>query len=105
MKYAELHCHSAFSLLDGTSNPEELVAHAKRIGLYALALTDHDDMGGIVRFAHAAKEVGLPGVVGAELTLQGDAHLTLLAKNLQGYKNLCYLITQARSSCERGTPR
>ncbi|HEY9792046.1 MAG TPA: error-prone DNA polymerase [Candidatus Obscuribacterales bacterium] len=105
MEYAELHCHSSFSLLDGASNPEELVARAKQIGLSALALTDHDDMGGIVRFAHAAKEVGLEGIVGAELTLQGETHLTLLAQNLEGYKNLCYLITQARSSCERGTPR
>jgi error-prone DNA polymerase len=105
MEYAELHCHSAFSLLDGASNPEELVARAKRIGLRALALTDHDDMGGIVRFGHAAKEVDLDAIVGAELTLQGEAHLTVLAQDLEGYKNLCYLITQARSSCERGTPR
>jgi error-prone DNA polymerase len=105
IEYAELHCHSAFSLLDGASNPEELVARAKRVGLRALALTDHDDMGGIVRFAHSAKEVELDAIVGAELTLQGDTHLTLLAQDLDGYKNLCYLITQARSSCERGTPR
>jgi error-prone DNA polymerase len=104
-EYAELHCHSAFSLLDGASNPEELVARAKRIGLKALALTDHDDMGGIVRFSHAAKEVDLDAIVGAELTLLGETHLTVLAQNLDGYKNLCYLITQARSSCERGTPR
>lgn len=105
MEYAELHCHSAFSLLDGASNPEELVARGKRIGLKALALTDHDDMGGIVRFAQAAKEVGLDGIVGAELTLEGENHLTVLAENLDGYKNLCHLITHARSSCERGTPR
>lgn len=105
MEYAELHCHSAFSLLDGASNPEELVARAKRIGLRALALTDHDDMGGVVRFAHAAKEVSLDAIVGAELTLQGERHLTVLAQNLEGYKNLCYLITLARQSCERGTPR
>jgi error-prone DNA polymerase len=105
MEYAELHCHSAFSLLDGASNPEELVAFAKRIGLRALALTDHDDMGGIVRFAHAAREVSLDAIVGAELTMLDETHLTLLAADLDGYKNLCYLITQARSSCERGTPR
>jgi error-prone DNA polymerase len=100
-----LHSHSAFSLLDGASNPEELVAQAHRLGLKALALTDRDDMGGIVRFTHAAKEVGLPAIVGGELTLQGDAHITLLVQDLEGYKNLCYLITQARSSCERGLPR
>ena len=105
MEYAELHCHSAFSLLDGASNPEELVARGKRIGLKALALTDHDDMGGIVRFSHAARDADLEAIVGAELTMQGDTHLTLLAQDLDGYKNLCYLITQARSSCMRGTPR
>ncbi len=105
MEYAELHCHSAFSLLDGASNPEELVARAKQIGLKALALTDHDDMGGVVRFASAAKEVSLEAIVGTELTLEGEHHLIVLAQNLEGYKNLCHLITQARSSCERGTPR
>lgn len=105
MEYAELHCHSAFSLLDGASNPEELVARAKRVGLRAIALTDHDDMGGIVRFSHAARELDLDAIVGAELTLQGEHHLTVLAQNLDGYKNLCYLITLARQSCERGTPR
>lgn len=105
MEYAELHCHSAFSLLDGASNPEELVARAKHIGLRALALTDHDDMGGIVRFSHSAKEVELDAIVGAELTLHSETHLTVLVQNLDGYRNLCYLITQARFSCERGTPR
>lgn len=105
MEYAELHCHSAFSLLDGASNPEELVTYAKRIGLRALAITDHDDMGGVVRFAHAAKEAQLDAIIGTELTMLGESHLTLLASDLDGYKNLCYLITLARSSCERGTPR
>jgi error-prone DNA polymerase len=105
VEYAELHCHSAFSLLDGASHPEELVTRAKQLGLKALALTDRDDMGGIVRFAHSAREMQLDGIVGAELTLAGDEHLTLLARDLDGYKNLCYLITQARSSCQRGTPR
>ncbi len=105
MKYAELHCHSAFSLLDGASSPEELVERASRVGLSALALTDHDDMGGMVRFAQAAKETSLKGIVGAELTLEGESHLTLLSKSLDGYKNLCWLITRARDSCERGSPR
>lgn len=81
------------------------MTRAKAIGLRALALTDRDDMGGVVRFAHAAKELNLDAIIGAELTLEGDAHLTLLAQSLEGYKNLCFLITQARFSCERGTPR
>jgi error-prone DNA polymerase len=65
----ELHCHSCFSFLDGASTPEELVEEAARLDLDALALTDHDGLYGIVRFAEAAREVGLPTVFGAELTL------------------------------------
>lgn len=105
MEYAELHCHSAFSLLDGASNPEELVARAREIGLAALALTDHDDMGGAVRFAQAAKELSLPGIIGAELSMVGDYHITALARNLEGYKNICQLITLARTKNKRGSPR
>ncbi len=103
--YAELHCHSAFSFLDGSSVPEELAYRAKEIGLSALALTDHDDLGGVVRFASAAKELELEGIIGAELTLEDDSHLILLAEDLQGYKNICHMITYARSNCARGSPR
>ena len=67
--YAELHCHSNFSFLDGASHPEELVTEAARIGLEALALTDHNGFYGIVRFAEAARAAGLRTVFGAELTL------------------------------------
>ena len=61
MPYAELHAHTAFSLLDGAALPEPLVARAKELGLAALAITDHDELGGIVRFATAAREVGAAG--------------------------------------------
>jgi error-prone DNA polymerase len=67
--YAELHCHSNFSFLDGASHPEELATEAARLGLAALALTDHDGFYGIVRFAEAARAVGLPTVFGTEITL------------------------------------
>ena len=67
--YAELHCHSNFSFLDGASHPEELATEAARLGLEALALTDHDGFYGVVRFAEAARAVGLPTVFGAEITL------------------------------------
>src|SRR6476469_454327 len=67
--YAELHCHSNFSFLDGASHPEELAEEAARLGLEALAITDHDGFYGVVRFAEAAGEVGLPTVFGAELSL------------------------------------
>jgi len=67
--YAELHCHSNYSFLDGASHPEELVDEAARLGLEALALTDHNGFYGIVRFAEAARAAGLPTVFGTELTL------------------------------------
>ncbi len=57
--YAELHAHSSFSFLDGASHPEALVEEAVRLGLEALAITDHDGFYGVVRFAEAAREAGL----------------------------------------------
>ncbi|MGH9295837.1 MAG: PHP domain-containing protein, partial [Acidimicrobiales bacterium] len=71
--YAELHCHSSFSFLDGASHPEELVAMAKELDLEAIALTDHDGLYGVVRFFEAARELSVPVVYGAELTLAPDA--------------------------------
>jgi len=68
-RYAELHAHSDFSFLDGSSDPEELVAEADRLGLEALALTDHHGFYGVVRFAEAARLCGLPTVFGTEVTL------------------------------------
>ncbi|MBF6061807.1 error-prone DNA polymerase [Nocardia terpenica] len=77
--YAELHTHSAYSFLDGACQPEELVEEAVRLGLTALALTDHDGFYGVVRFAEAAREWGMPTVFGAELSLgtaaRASAHL------------------------------
>ncbi len=104
-RYAELHCHSGFSFLDGASNPEELVGRAKDLGLAALAITDHDDLGGVPRFAHAARELSLAGIIGAELTLEDDSHLIVLVQDLSGYRNLCALITLSRLEHERGSPR
>ena len=82
VSYAELHCHSNFSFLDGASHPEELAEEAARLGLEALALTDHNGFYGIVRFAEAARAVGLPTVFGAELTLDPvGEHLLVLARD------------------------
>ena len=105
--YVELHCHSVFSLLDGASEPEELVARAVALGMPALALTDHDDLGGAVRFSQAARELGLAGILGAELTVVagGDrTHLVVLAESREGYGNLSTLITRARMDTTRGDP-
>ena len=67
--YAELHCHSNFSFLDGASHPEELATEAARLGLEALAVTDHNGFYGVVRFAEAARAVGMPTVFGSEITV------------------------------------
>ncbi|MBV70856.1 MAG: error-prone DNA polymerase [Myxococcales bacterium] len=108
LEYAELHCHSAFSLLDGASQPESLIDRAIELDLKALALTDHDDLGGIVRFASHAKERGnYPAIIGVELTLvDGDReqHLTLLSRTRDGYLNLSKLVGIGRASANRGRP-
>lgn len=114
--YAELHSHSQFSFLDGASSPEELTEEAARLGLEALALTDHDGMYGAVRFADAARATGLPTVFGAELSLglsspqagrpdpEGE-HLVALARNPSGYGRLCRAISRAQlSGAEKGRP-
>ena len=98
LTYVELHCHSAYSFLDGASLPEELVARAAELGYPALALTDHDGVYGSLEFAHAARSLGVRGITGAEVTLTGGAHVTLLVESSRGYANLCRLLTAARVS-------
>ena len=73
MAYIELHCHSAYSFLDGASHPEELVVRAAELGYPALALTDHDGVYGSLEFAHAAKDAGVWPITGAEVTLEGGS--------------------------------
>ncbi|WP_163888488.1 error-prone DNA polymerase [Mycolicibacterium hippocampi] len=96
--YAELHTHSAYSFLDGASTPEELVEEAARLDLRAIALTDHDGLYGVVRFAEAARELDVATVFGAELSLGGGSrtdepdppgpHLLVLARGAEGYRRL-----------------
>ena len=93
--YTELHCHSAYSFLDGASLPEELAATALELGHRALALTDHDGVYGSMEFAHAARGLGLRPIHGAELSLADGRHLTLLVAVEQGWRNLCRLLTLA----------
>ena len=94
--YVELHCHSNYSMLDGASHPEDLVARARELGMEALAITDHDGLYGAVRFWQVALQEGIRAIVGAEVTLEGGSHLTLLARDRQGYANLCRLISAAQ---------
>jgi error-prone DNA polymerase len=114
--YAELHCHSSFSFLDGASSPEALAEEATRLGLDALAITDHAGFYGVVRFAEAARELALPTVFGAELTLNATqarsgpadpdgAHLLVLARDTVGYARLAALLSEAQMAGEKGRPR
>ena len=103
--YVELHCHSAYSFLDGTAQPEDLVDRAHRLGYTALALTDHDNLCAALPFAHAARAANLQAITGCELTVNdvdGPMHLVLLVQNREGYTNLCRLITAAHTDT-RGT--
>ncbi|HEX3874462.1 MAG TPA: DNA polymerase III subunit alpha [Solirubrobacteraceae bacterium] len=95
--YVELHCHSAYSFLDGASMPDELVGAAAELGHETLALTDHDGVWGSMEFAHAARGLGLRPIHGAELTLDDDRHVTLLVASAAGWTNLCRLLTIAHA--------
>ncbi|MGH3731199.1 MAG: error-prone DNA polymerase [Micromonosporaceae bacterium] len=114
--YAELHCHSNFSFLDGASHPEELAEEAARLGLAGLALTDHDGLYGVVRFADVAKSLGVPTIFGAELSLglsgpqngvpdpEGQ-HLLVLARDPEGYASLSRAISEGQlAGTEKGRP-
>jgi error-prone DNA polymerase len=104
--YAELHCHSAFSFLDGATLPEQLALTAAELGLAALALTDHNGLYGSMAFAQEAKRLGLQAITGAEVTLADGAHVTLLAETPEGYANLCRLLTAAHlGRADRRDPR
>ena len=126
MTYVELHAHSAYSFLDGASQPEELAARAAELGYEALALTDHDGLFGSLEFAHAAKHFGVRPITGAEVTLAdtgagsteprsggagfagagaGTSHVTLLVENASGYANLCRLLTAAHAHTRDTTNR
>ncbi len=115
--FAELHTHSTYSFLDGASQPEELVEEAHRLGLEAIALTDHDGMYGVVRFAEAAHGLGVRTVFGSELSLglsgpqngvadpEGE-HLLVLARDPAGYRAISRAITEAamHDDAEKGRP-
>src|SRR5918996_2857492 len=96
--FTELHCHSAYSFLDGASEPAELAAAGADLGLEAVALTDHDNVSGAMEFAHACRGVGVRPIHGAELTVESEeerAHVTLLVESARGWASLCRLITRA----------
>jgi error-prone DNA polymerase len=95
--YTELHCHSAFSFLDGASLPDELVPAALEHGYEAIALTDHNSVSGSMEFAVSAKALGLRPIHGAEIDLDDGRHLTLLVADARGWSNLSRLLTHAHA--------
>ncbi|MEK7646822.1 MAG: DNA polymerase III subunit alpha [Patescibacteria group bacterium] len=108
MSFVHLHTHSHYSLLDGLAKIDELVSEALRLGMPALALTDHGNMYGAVEFYKKAKAAGIKPILGVEIYVAPRSmrdktpgiddkryHLILLAKNNEGYKNLIKLVTLA----------
>ena len=111
--YVELHCHSAYSFLDGVSLPDELARRAGELGYEALALTDHNSLSGSMELAQVAADCGVRAIHGAEVdvTLQGvgaregadTGHLTLLVRDQGGWRNLCRIITLAHAHTREGS--
>ena len=118
--YIELHCHSAYSFLDGVSLPEELAQRAAELGHETLALTDHNSVSGSMELAQTAADYGVRAIHGAEIDLVpagGEAayqprdrarpgpHVTLLVENDRGWRNLCRIITIAHAHTRDGPGR
>src|SRR4030042_825039 len=105
--FTHLHVHTEYSLLDGLCRLNQVVSKAKELGMDSLAITDHGNMYGVIDFYIAARAIGIKPIIGCELYVaQTDRHnksaadktpyhLTLLAKNQQGYHNLIQLVTKA----------
>ncbi|ADB16983.1 DNA polymerase III, alpha subunit [Pirellula staleyi DSM 6068] len=109
-KFVHLHCHSHYSLLDGASSVPKLLKRAKEHGMSALALTDHGNLHGALEFYNKAKALGINPIIGYEAYIapgsrfekkdaanskEASYHLTLLAQNRQGFKNLIKLASAA----------
>jgi len=112
--FAELHAHSCWSLREGASSTDEMVGRALALGYSALAITDHDNLYGAMEYARAAVERGLKPITGCELTLapsaaghgpSAPAHLTVLCETVEGYRNLCRILSLAYRTYGKDEPR
>src|SRR5438094_1482829 len=102
MRYAELHCKTNFSFLEGASHPDELVVRGKELGYAALAVTDRESLAGVVRAHTAAKEAGLKLIIGAEVYPVDAAPAVLWATDRKSYGRLSRLLTVGRRRAEKG---
>ena len=102
MSYAELHCKTNFSFLEGASHAHELVERAAELGYAALAVTDRNTLAGVVRAHRAAKESGLKLIIGAEITPTDTPPLVLWAPDRAAYGRLSRLITLGRRRASKG---
>jgi error-prone DNA polymerase len=103
--YAELHCWSNFTFLQGASHPEELIERACELELRAIALTDRDGLYGSVRFASAARRAGIDAIIGCELTFEDGTRAVVLVEDARGYANCCELISMAQMRGSKGDAR
>ena len=102
--YAELHCRSNFSFLEGASHPEQLAEVASALGLGALALTDRNGLYGIVRFAEAARAVQLPTVFGVELDCAAAGDIVVLSRGPSGYARMARAVSEGQLAGHKGAP-
>src|SRR5262245_10934739 len=103
--FAELHCKSNYSFLDGASHPEELVARAAALGYRGIAITDECSLAGVVKAHIEAKRHAIKLVIGAEFILTEGIKLVMLAPNRVAYGHLSTLITRGRRRAEKGAYR
>jgi error-prone DNA polymerase len=102
VRYAELHCKTNFSFLEGASHPDELVLRAAELDYTALAVTDRHSLAGVVRAHEAAKEVGLKLLIGAEIAPVDAPAVVLWVTDRASYGRLSQLITRGCRRCEKG---
>lgn len=106
MAFVELHARSAFSFLRASSSPEELIGQAAHLGMSQIAVTDRDGVYGSARVHRRAEKEGLSrAIVGAELTMEDESVLPVLARTREGYQNLCRLLTRSKSGVAKGEGR
>ena len=103
--YVPLWCKSNYSFLEGASHPEELVDACRQNGIPALALTDRHGVYGMVRAHVRARRQGIHLVAGSQVSLREGAEILLLARNQEGYRNLCRLLTDGHLRSSKGKCR